>query len=68
MSELTNSTSSSRRDVRSRRQPGPLPVRYGLPCADCRVYYAAELVACPICNCTERISPIGALVPATAAL
>ena len=33
------------------------PVRYGLPCANCRLYYPAELVLCPICGCENRISP-----------
>jgi len=33
------------------------PVRYGLPCANCTLYYSAELVACPICKCPERVSP-----------
>jgi hypothetical protein len=29
---------------------------YGLPCADCRLYYPADLDACPACNCKERVS------------
>jgi hypothetical protein len=33
------------------------PIRYGLPCANCRLYYAAELATCPICSCGDRISP-----------
>jgi hypothetical protein len=40
----------------SRRQPGPGPLRYGLPCANCRIYYEAEFAACPICGCGERMS------------
>ncbi len=32
----------------------------GLPCANCRLYYAADLDACPICHDADR-------VPATAA-
>jgi len=35
--------------------------RYGLPCANCKIYYSAELITCPICNCTERVSPIVAM-------
>jgi hypothetical protein len=27
----------------------------------CRKYYSAELSACPVCNSTERVSPIAAL-------
>jgi hypothetical protein len=30
---------------------------YGLPCATCRLYYAADLDACPACSSTERVSP-----------
>jgi hypothetical protein len=29
---------------------------YGLPCARCKAYYAAELTACPVCKSTERVS------------
>ena len=31
-------------------------VGYGLPCANCRTYYAADLTACPICMCPQRVS------------
>jgi hypothetical protein len=41
----------------ARTDPGKRPLRYGLPCANCRLYYAAEFTACPICNCSDRISP-----------
>ena len=30
-------------------------VGYGLPCAQCRAYYEADLAACPICGCGERV-------------
>jgi hypothetical protein len=29
---------------------------YGLPCANCRLYYPASLDACPCCKSTERIA------------
>jgi len=29
---------------------------YGLPCAKCRKYYAADLPSCPICQSTQRVS------------
>ena len=29
---------------------------YGLPCANCRLYYPANLDTCPACNCKERVS------------
>ena len=32
-------------------------IRYGLPCANCKIYYSADLTACPICHCEERVSP-----------
>jgi rRNA maturation endonuclease Nob1 len=28
---------------------------YGLPCSNCRAYYAADLTACPICGCSDRV-------------
>ncbi len=36
---------------------------YGMPCAACRLYYPADLDACPTCNGKERVSPTA--VPAT---
>jgi hypothetical protein len=32
-------------------------VGYGLPCAKCHLYYAADLDACPVCKSPERVSP-----------
>lgn len=37
---------------------GPRRVGYGLPCAKCRTYYAADLSMCPVCKTEERVSPI----------
>ena len=31
-------------------------VRYGLPCARCRTYYRADLLSCPVCQSTQRVS------------
>src|SRR5437868_9542523 len=31
------------------------PARFGLPCANCKAYYSADLPACPICKCAERV-------------
>lgn len=31
---------------------------YGLPCAQCKTYYAADLPACPICKSPQRVSPL----------
>lgn len=41
---------------------GPKHVGYGLPCAKCKTYYAADLSACPICKNPQRVSPIEPLV------
>jgi hypothetical protein len=35
---------------------------YGLPCSKCRLYYPANLTACPICRTTERVSAKAAAV------
>lgn len=40
----------------------PKQTGYGMPCANCKTYYAADLKACPVCKAAERISP--AAVPA----
>src|SRR5579872_133882 len=38
--------------------PGaPKVVGYGMPCANCKTYYAADLKACPVCKAGERVSP-----------
>jgi hypothetical protein len=37
-------------------QIGPKRVGYGLPCARCKTYYAADLKACPVCKCPERVT------------
>jgi hypothetical protein len=34
----------------------PKRVGYGLPCANCGTYYAADQSACPICRSPERVS------------
>ena len=46
-----------------REWEGPLkPILFGLPCSGCRAYYDAELKACPICGCAERVSPTACAV------
>lgn len=40
---------------------------YGLPCAKCHLYYAADLDACPACNSRERVPPVAPKLPAKAA-
>ena len=51
-----------------RKKPGPGPILYGLPCANCRLYYTAELAVCPICSCGDRISPASGIIRPTAKL
>ena len=69
MPEITSSTrSAASQDGYVRRVAGPRPILYGLPCADCRLYYAAELTACPICSCVDRISPVTVLARPVAML
>ena len=51
---------SGEREERTRRRIG-----YGLPCANCRTYYAADLQVCPYCGCPERLAPSAAPTPAT---
>src|SRR5438309_11828539 len=31
------------------------PARFGLPCANCKAYYASDLPARPICKCAQRV-------------
>jgi len=44
----------------SPRSLGLEPDKYGLPCANCKVYYSANLNVCPICRCVERVPANGA--------
>jgi hypothetical protein len=46
-------------------EPAQHVVGYGLPCANCRAYYAADMPACPICKSKQRVS-ITDSIPATA--
>lgn len=39
---------------------------YGLPCAKCKTYYAADLEACPICQSSVRVKPTAAAVAVSA--
>jgi len=43
----------------------PKHTGYGLPCAHCKTYYAADLAACPICKSPQRVSA-SAPLPTTA--
>jgi hypothetical protein len=39
------------------------PAGYGLPCAKCHLYYAADLDACPTCKHKDRVSAVVAKIP-----
>jgi hypothetical protein len=43
------------------------PSGYGLPCSRCRLYYPADLDACPNCHHNQRVSPVAAKVAPKAA-
>ncbi|MGA7907881.1 MAG: hypothetical protein WCA16_10785 [Candidatus Sulfotelmatobacter sp.] len=52
-------------DARRLERPAPAapaeprkPSGYGLPCANCRLYYPADLDICPTCNSRERVPPV----------
>src|SRR5207245_199754 len=47
-------TKTNARALKQRR-----PVRYGLPCVNCKAYYASRLPACPICKRAERVPVTG---------
>lgn len=48
---------------------GVKAVGYGLPCLKCRTYYAADVKVCPVCQTTERVSPVApALAPPAPAI
>src|SRR5450755_1523757 len=39
----------------------PKAAGYGMPCAKCKTYYAANLTACPVCKATERVEIMAAI-------
>lgn len=43
----------------------PKHTGYGLPCARCKTYYAADLLSCPICKSPQRV-PANAPLPTSA--
>jgi hypothetical protein len=48
-------------------QIGPKTTGYGMPCANCKTYYPADLTACPVCKAAERISPTAGAIRSTIA-
>lgn len=69
--ESEPSPQAPRRSAEARRSEQPSAERavrrpgYGLPCANCKTYYTADLNACPYCGSAERIASSTAPVPAT---
>jgi hypothetical protein len=59
MMDQNGSTRTSQPQSVGDHQPVPEPKRvgYGLPCARCKAYYAADLNICPYCQCAERVTP-----------
>ncbi|MFZ0541139.1 MAG: hypothetical protein WA811_16900 [Candidatus Sulfotelmatobacter sp.] len=52
-SEVRNDLRNAvRHDAKSQQSLG-----FGLPCSNCRLYYPANLDACPACNSRVRVSP-----------
>jgi len=46
-----------RNAVRHHAEAQHKPSGYGMPCANCRLYYPANVDTCPACNSRERVSP-----------
>ncbi len=55
--DLRTEVRSLRNAVRKGANASPQSSGFGLPCANCRLYYPANLDACPACNSSERVSP-----------
>lgn len=45
-----------RSQMQSPSRVTPKPIGYGLPCAKCKTYYAANLTTCPVCKTSERVT------------
>ncbi len=64
---LANKDTAVRRAESASSSPASAPRRssgYGLPCSKCRLYYPADLDACPTCQHNERVSPAVPKLPA----
>jgi tetrahydromethanopterin S-methyltransferase subunit G len=44
-------------------QRGTKRIGYGLPCAKCKAYYAADITVCPYCGCGERVAATSEPIP-----
>lgn len=52
----SNVRSNLRNAVRNDTNAAHRSSGFGMPCANCRLYYPANLDVCPACNSTERVS------------
>ena len=55
--EIQTDGSKTKTNARALKQQRP--VGYGLPCVNCKAYYASDLPACPICKRAERVPATG---------
>jgi hypothetical protein len=67
-SDTQTAEHATRMPSHSAPQIAPKQTGYGMPCANCKTYYAADLKACPVCKGGERISPVAAPVRSTIAV
>jgi hypothetical protein len=55
------------RNILTNPSLAPKQIGYGMPCAHCKTYYTADLVACPVCKSPQRVSamePLAQVAPA----
>lgn len=57
IADQTAAASTGYQPLSRAAEVAPKRVGYGLPCANCGTYYAADQSACPICKSPERVSP-----------
>jgi hypothetical protein len=63
-----NVRSDMRNSVRNDSEAAHKSSGYGMPCANCRLYYPANADTCPGCNSRERVSPsVVPVIPKTQA-
>lgn len=65
--ERVDRTPAEHRNVFKEAPLATKQTSYGLPCANCKTYYGADLPACPICGNPQRVSPVGQLGDVTPA-
>jgi hypothetical protein len=66
-SDVHSSERASTATATPMRPVVPRATGYGMPCSNCKTYYAFDLKACPVCKATERISPTAAPLRSTVA-